>query len=77
MKLLIKNIKGLVGAREEAPGVLKGAKMKDLPVIEDAWLAVEDGVIADFGEMKIGPESRIGAISRCWMLMGSTCCQGM
>lgn len=52
MKLLIKNIKGLVGAREEAPGILKGKSLSDLPVIENAWLAVEDGVIADFGEMK-------------------------
>ncbi|MCH2199935.1 MAG: imidazolonepropionase [Flavobacteriales bacterium] len=55
MKMLIKNIKGLVGAREEAPSILKGADMKDLPIIEDAWLAVEDGVIADFGKMEDWP----------------------
>lgn len=55
MKLLIKNIKGLVGARETAPGILRGAMMNDLPVIEDAWLAVEDGRIADFGTMADWP----------------------
>lgn len=55
MKLLIKNIKGLVGARDKSPGILRGAMMNELPVIEDAWLAVEDGLIADFGSMADWP----------------------
>lgn len=54
-KLLIKNIKGLINAREIAPTKLSGAEMQDLSVLSDAWLAVEDGLIADFGEMKDWP----------------------
>jgi hypothetical protein len=52
MKLLIKNIKGLVGARETNPGILSGAAMRELPILSNAWLAVEDGIIVDFGTME-------------------------
>lgn len=55
MKLLIKNIKGLVQAREEAPAFVAGDSMNELPMIENAWLAIEDGRIADFGEMADWP----------------------
>jgi len=50
-KLLLKNIKNLVGVYEMAPEKLKGAEMKKLPCIENAWLACENGRIADFGCM--------------------------
>src|SRR6476620_11394648 len=50
-KLLLKNIKTLAGVHESAPVKLSGKQMKDLPVIENAWLAAEDGIIADFGSM--------------------------
>ena len=46
-KLLIKNIKQLVQVREEISGSVKGKDMDMLPCIENAWLAVEDGTIAD------------------------------
>jgi imidazolonepropionase len=55
MKLFIKNIKGLVGVYEDAPQFVSGKNMQNLPVLEDAWLAVEDGIIADFGLMKDWP----------------------
>lgn len=55
MKLLIKNIKGLVGVFAEPPAVLSGLSMNHLPVLEDAWLAVEDGLIVDFGSMSSFP----------------------
>jgi imidazolonepropionase len=55
MKLLIKNIKQLVQVREESPVWIAGADMKHLPLIENAWLAVEDGKIADFGKMEDWP----------------------
>lgn len=50
-KLLIKNIKTLVQVRE--PNVLKvsGEEMKHLPCIDNAWLAIDNGIIADFGTM--------------------------
>ncbi len=51
MKLLFKNIKQLVQVREETLKPLKGSEMKELPVLDDAWLLVEDGKIADFGKM--------------------------
>ena len=55
MKLLIKNIKGLVGVYDDAPAKLAGRSMDVLPVMENAWLAIENGVIADFGEMASWP----------------------
>jgi imidazolonepropionase len=54
-KLLLKNIKTLVGTYEQAPDCLKGEQMKELPTIDGAWLACEDGRIADFGNMKDFP----------------------
>ncbi|MEO5642175.1 MAG: imidazolonepropionase [Bacteroidia bacterium] len=54
-KLLIKNIRTLVQARETAPASVSGKSMRELPSVNDAWLAVEDGVIADFGTMDDWP----------------------
>ena len=54
-KILIKNIRALFGAREICPDRLKGPEMADGAVLEDAWLAIEDGLIADFGSMKDWP----------------------
>jgi len=50
-KLLLKNIKTLVQVREKAPIKLSGKEMAVLPCIDNAWMACEDGVIADFGSM--------------------------
>jgi len=55
MKLFIKNIKGLVGVYDDAPMFVSGKAMRNLPVLEDAWLAVEDGIIADYGLMQDWP----------------------
>lgn len=55
MKLLFKNIRGLAGAYNSSPSYVAGKAMADLPVIHDAWLAVEDGLIADFGSMSEWP----------------------
>ncbi len=54
-KLLIKNIKSLVQVREA--GILKvsGNAMKELPCIENAWLAIDNGIIADYGPMSEFP----------------------
>ena len=54
-KLLLKNLTQLLGASEAAPAKLAGEEMKKLPCIENAWLAVEDGRVADFGEMASFP----------------------
>jgi imidazolonepropionase len=51
MKTLFTNLRQLVQVREETLKPLKGSEMKELPVLDDAWLLVEDGKIADFGKM--------------------------
>ncbi len=50
-KTLIKNIKGLVQCGEDLPQIRKGADMKNLPILEDAFLALEDGEIIAYGPM--------------------------
>ena len=51
MRLLIKNIKNLVQIDAPKRVVVKGKDMSILPQLTDAWLAIEDGLIADFGKM--------------------------
>ena len=51
-KLLIKNIKGLVQAGEDIPMILRGEEMKSLPIIENAFLALEDGEVISYGKME-------------------------
>ncbi len=48
--LLIQHIKQLVNTREENQ-LLRGTALADLPVIEDAFILIEDGIIADYGNM--------------------------
>ena len=55
MRMLWKNIKGLVGAYETPPDYLSGKEMHAFALIEDAWLAIDDGRIADFGAMSDFP----------------------
>ncbi len=55
MRQLWKNIKGLVGAYDTPPSYLRGGEMRSFPVLEQAWLAIEDGVIVDFGSMDSFP----------------------
>jgi imidazolonepropionase len=50
-KLLLKNIKGLVQAGEDLPLVRKGAEMTDLSIIENAFLALEEGEVIAYGSM--------------------------
>lgn len=53
MKLLfIKNIKALVQTEHAPKKIVKGKEMNSLLIVEDAYLLVKDGIIADFGEMK-------------------------
>ena len=51
MRTLLKNIKGLVGAFEEVPRDVAGSEMAKFPILHNAWLALEDGVVVDFGGM--------------------------
>src|SRR5690606_38255461 len=56
MKILFRNIKELLQVREAGVELLRGSEMKELAGIKTAWLLVEDGRIADFGEMSSLPE---------------------
>lgn len=51
-KILIKNIKGLAGIQEESQSPLRGNELANLQVLENAYLAIENGRIADFGSME-------------------------
>jgi len=50
MTTLITNIKLLVSTREESR-LLRGKELSELPFIENAFLLIEDGIIADYGPM--------------------------
>ena len=50
MTTLVTNIKQLVNTREQDP-LLRGKALAELPVIEDAFLLIEDGIIAQYGAM--------------------------
>lgn len=49
--ILITNIKGLVQVRTSTPSALAGRAMAELPVLENAFLAIEGDRIADYGAM--------------------------
>jgi imidazolonepropionase len=51
IKILIKNIKVLLQVGEEIPAVLRGKEMATVPQIENAYLALEDGVVVAYGSM--------------------------
>lgn len=54
-RILIKNIRQLVQVRENAPERVSGKAMSELPVLEDAWLAIDNGIIGDYGSMSDFP----------------------
>lgn len=51
MKILIKNIKSLIQADEGSTSKVTGERIKFLPCISDAWLAIENDKIAGYGKM--------------------------
>ncbi len=65
MKTLFKNIKQLVQVRSETISFVAGEQMKELPCIAYAWLLIEDGIIADFGEMKDFPQLKVDEVIDC------------
>lgn len=55
--LLITHIKGLVQIRDNTPGFLAGGAMAELPVLSDAYLAMDKGAIVAYGPMHTMPSS--------------------
>jgi imidazolonepropionase len=62
MKLLLTNIKELLQIREPEIHKVSGAEMANLPRIENAWLLVENNIIADFGTMDAIPQMSADAV---------------
>ncbi len=55
MKTLVKHIARIVGIEQRGRERLCGAEMAQMESLADAWLLVEDGRIAAFGEMASAP----------------------
>lgn len=51
-RILIKNIKGLFQTGEDFPEFKKGKQMNEDNLIEDAFIALEEGVIVAYGKME-------------------------
>lgn len=68
MITLITNIKELLQVRETSIAKVSGAEMAILPTIKNAFLVLEDNLIADFGSMenlpKINPDKIIDATGK-------------
>lgn len=58
MKTIIKNIGQLVGIDESGRERIMGAEMKKLESIENAYVVMENGLIAGYGKMSDLPEGR-------------------
>jgi imidazolonepropionase len=61
--LLITHIKSLILAEEHATPYYNGTAMSTIPILEDAWLLVEDGYFAAFGQMDNCPQRADEVIS--------------
>src|SRR5690554_252024 len=57
MKTLFYNIKELIQVRENNNSILKGAEMKELPSIKNAFLLIENDTIIDYGSMNDAPQA--------------------
>ncbi|AWI27285.1 imidazolonepropionase [Flavobacterium pallidum] len=55
MQTLLTNISQLLQVREANIDKVSGAEMAHLPLLENAWLWIEDGLIKDFGTMETLP----------------------
>lgn len=51
MKTLLINIKELLQVRENSIEMVSGKEMNDLPILNDAFLLLENNIISDFGKM--------------------------
>jgi imidazolonepropionase len=56
MKILITNIKELLQVREDSISKVSGSEMAILPTIKNAYLLIENDLIADFGSMENCPK---------------------
>lgn len=65
-QLILKNIKTLVGIEENGSLLRKGHEMNNLPVLNDAWLLINDGIIEGYGtDDNIPPTGRDVEVIDC------------
>ena len=68
MSILITHIKSLLQVRPDSPVRVAGQQMKHLPVLDNAWVFIEGGLIQDFGSHQSSdsslPEVYAGKASR-------------
>lgn len=62
MKVLIKYIKELLQIRTKDTLFIKGAEMKELPLLKNAYLVIENDIIDDFGFMENCPNDKFDLI---------------
>lgn len=57
--ILIRNIKGLTQVREQHTGPVKGSAMAHLPVLDNSYLSIHNGIIEQYGRMdELPPDAR-------------------
>ncbi|MGC6533443.1 MAG: imidazolonepropionase [Flavobacteriales bacterium] len=61
---LFLNVRYLMQVSENRPAVRSGRSMDDLPVLEDAWMAVSDGKVEAYGTMQELELSRFNAYEK-------------
>ncbi|MCK9254579.1 MAG: imidazolonepropionase [Bacteroidales bacterium] len=62
MKILITNIKELIGVDDKARLLVKGADMANLNTIKNAYLLINGELIEDYGKMEDFSESKLGDV---------------
>jgi imidazolonepropionase len=63
MTTLIINIKELLQVRENSISKVSGAEMAILPTIKNAFLVIENNLIADFGSMENLPKIKADTLT--------------
>lgn len=65
MSILLTNIKQLLQVRDEAPKYIAGKDMKHLPLLENAWVWLENDSIKDYGTMDSLPDIKASETIDC------------
>ena len=63
MKTLFTNINQLVQVRAKNFTKINGLEMNNLPILENAYLIIENGLIEDYGQMQNLPENFNGEVN--------------
>lgn len=59
MNILFTNIKELIQIRDTSISFIAGEAMKEVPLLKNAYLLIENGLISDFGKMENCPSIKV------------------